>query len=213
MPPAKKADWCYGISRISWFIREPYICTQHPNVKPEDLLLFVVPKAHYVATLNGCHRDAGHQGNNHTLSLLWEHFWGLGMANQMQQSIKSCAHCLQYEGDLSKVPLHLIMATAPMDLLHVDFTSIEMTLELNRPPKVANVIVFWDHFTKHVMVCVTPNQIAKTVAKFLYQGYISIFGASARFLSKWDANFTSSIIDEMFQLLSLKKLQTMLHHP
>ena len=40
----------------------------------EDLLLFVVPKVHWVATLNGCHQDAGHQGHDHTLSLLQEHF-------------------------------------------------------------------------------------------------------------------------------------------
>ena len=70
-----------------------------------------------------------------------------------------------------------------MDLLHVDFTSIGMTLELNRLPKVADILVFQDHFTKHIMAYVTPNQTAKTVAKFLYQGYIWIFGALARLLS------------------------------
>ena len=36
----------------------------------EDLLLFMVPQAHWVATLNGCHQDAGHQGCDCTLSLL-----------------------------------------------------------------------------------------------------------------------------------------------
>ena len=80
------------------------------------------------------------------------------MANQMQQSIKSCTHCLQHEGNLFKVPLQPIVATVLMDLLHVDFTSIEMTMELNRPPKVANILVFQDHFTKHVMAYMTPNQ-------------------------------------------------------
>ena len=44
-----------------------------------------------------------------------------------------------------------------MDLLRVDFTSIETTLELNRLPKVANVLVFQDHFMKHVMTYVTPQ--------------------------------------------------------
>ena len=33
-----------------------------PKGEDEDLLLFVVPRAHQTATLNGCHRDAGHQG-------------------------------------------------------------------------------------------------------------------------------------------------------
>ena len=65
---------------------------------------------------------------------------------------------------------------------------------------------------KHVMMYVTPNQTAKTVAKFLYQGYISIFGASTRLLSDWGANFMSSIIDEMCSLLSVKKLWTMPYH-
>ena len=100
-----------------------------------------------------------------------------------------------------------------MDLLNVDFTSIETTLELNRPPKVANVLVFQDHFTKHIMAYVIPNQTPKTVAKFLYQGYISIFGAPARLLSDWDANFMSSITEKMCNLLSMKKLQTMPYHP
>ena len=78
--------------------------------------------------------------------------------------------CLQHEGGLSKAPLHPIMATAPLDLLHVDLTSIETTLELNQSPKVTNVLVFQDHFTKHVLAYVTPNQIAKTVAKFSVSG-------------------------------------------
>ena len=64
----------------------------------------------------------------------------------------------------------------PIDLLHVDFASIEMTLELNRPPKVANVLLFQDHFTKHIMAYVTPDQTAKRVTKFLYQSYILILG-------------------------------------
>ena len=81
-----------------------------------------------------------------------------------------------------------------------------MTLELNRLPKVINILVFQDHFTKHIMAYVTPNQTAKTVAKFLCQGYISIFGAPARLLSDWGANVMSSIINEMCKLLSMKKL-------
>ena len=53
------------------------------------------------------------------------------------------------------------MATAPLDLLHVDFTSIETTLEPNQSPKVTNVLVFQDHFIKHMFTFITPNQTAK----------------------------------------------------
>ena len=104
-------------------------------------------------------------------------------------------HCLWHEGKLLRSPPNPIVATAPLDLLHVDFTSIETTMELNQLPRVTNILVFQDHFMMHVVAYVTPNQTAKMVAKFLYQGYISIFWAQARLLSDWVANFMSSIID------------------
>ena len=177
-----------------------YLCLM-PKDENEDPLLFVVPKAHWVAALKGCHRDAGHQGQDHTLSLLYKWFWGLGMTNQMQQTIKSCRQWLPHED------------TAPWDLLHVNFTSIKTTLELNKQPKVANVFVFQDHFTKHVLAYVTPNQTARTVARFLYQGYISIFGVLARLLSDQYANFMSSVIDELCKILGMNKLCTTPYHP
>ena len=156
---------------------------------------------------------AGHQGWDQTLSLLREHFWWLGMIKQMQQSIKSCTHHLQHEGKSPKVPLHLIVTTTPLDLLHVDFTSIEMTMELNNLPRVTNILMFQDHFTKHVLAYVTPDQTVKTITKFLYQGFVLIFGALARFLSDWGATFMSSIIAEMCEILSMKKLWTTPYHP
>ena len=102
------------------------------------------------------------------------------------------------------------MVTTPLDLLHVDFTSIETTLELNQLPRVTNVLVFQDNFTKHVLAYVTPDQ---TVAKFLYGGYISIFGALARLISHRGTSFTSSIIEELCKILGIQRLQTMPYHP
>ena len=105
------------------------------------------------------------------------------------------------------------MGTALLVLLHVDFTSIETTLELSHSPRVANVLAFKDHFTKHVLAYVTPDQTGKTVTKFLYGGYISIFGAVARLLSDWGASFTSSIIEQLCKILGVKWLRTMPYHP
>ena len=99
------------------------------------------------------------------------------MAKQMRQVIKACNCCLQYEGGTPKAPLCPIVATTPLDLLHVDFTSIETMMELDQLPRVTNILVFQDHFTKHVLAYVTLDQTAKTIVKFLYGGYISIFGA------------------------------------
>ena len=199
-------------SKFHYPLRHP-LPALHPKGENEDLLLFVVPKMHQTAVLNWCHWDAGHQGHDSTLSLLQECFWWPGMAKQMRQVIRACKCCLQYEGGTPKAPLGPIVATTPLDLLHVDFTSIETTLELNQLPRVANVLDFQDHFTKHILAYVTPNQTAKTVAKFLYAGYISIFGAPARLLSDRGTSFTSSIIEELCKILGIQWLQTMPYHP
>ena len=131
----------------------------------------------------------------------------------MRQVIKACKLCLQYEGHTPKAPLCPIVATASLGLLHVDFISIETRMELNQLPRVANVLVFQDHFTKHILAYVTPNQTAKTFTKFLYGGYISIFGALARLLSDRGTSFTSSIIEELCRILGTQQLQTMPYHP
>ena len=66
---------------------------------------------------------------------------------------------------------------------NVDFMSIEMTMELDQQPNVVNVPVFCNHFMKHIMAYVTPNLTVRTVAKFMWQGYISIFRAPANLLN------------------------------
>ena len=137
-----------------------------PKGENEDLLLFIVPKAHWTTTLSGCNQDVGHQGHDCTLSLLQECFWWPGMAKQMRQTIKACTCCLQYEGGLPKTHLCPIVATAPLDLLDVDFTCIETTLEPNQLPTVANVLVFQDQFTKHMLAYVTLIKLWKPLLNF-----------------------------------------------
>ena len=97
------------------------------------------------------------------------------MAAQMQKVISSCKQCIQHEGIHAKAPVSPIIVTTPLELLHDDFTSIETMMELDQPPNMVKLLVFCNHFMKHIMAYVTPIQTAKTVAMFLWQVYISIF--------------------------------------
>ena len=45
----------------------------------------------------------------------------------------------KHEGNHAKAPMQPIIATAPLELLHVDFTSIATTMELDWPPNVVSV--------------------------------------------------------------------------
>ena len=183
-----------------------------PTGKLEEVLWFVVPKAHWVATMNGCHHNAGHQGQQWTLHLLNDQFWWPGKAAQIQRAISSCKQCIQHEGIHAKAPMWLIIVTTPLKLLHVDFASIETMMELDQPPNVMKLLVFCDHFTKHVMAYMTPSQLQKTVDKLLWQGYVSIFGTLAKLLSNWGANFESNIIRQLCKLMGIYKVRTLPYH-
>ena len=91
-----------------------------------------------------------------------------------------CQRCKVFEGVVVKAPLCPIQAYTPLELVHVDFTSIETTMELNKPLSVKNVLVLTDHFTRYVMAFVTKDQKAKTIARILYERFISVFGAPAK---------------------------------
>ena len=58
-----------------------------------------------------------------------------------------------------------IIVTAPLELLHIDFTSIKTMMELDQPPNMVNLLVLQPVY-KHIMAYVTPDQTTKTVAKF-----------------------------------------------
>ena len=105
------------------------------------------------------------------------------MEEDCQALVRGCQHCKIFEGAVVKAPLCPIQAYVPLELVHVDFTSIETTMELNQPPSVKNVLVLMDHFTRYVMAFVTKDQKAKTVAQILYERFISVFGAPAKLLS------------------------------
>ena len=140
-----------------------------PKGETEGLLAFVVPFAHRHMALNGVHPDAGHQGQHRTLALAEEHFWWPKMIEDCQASVKDCQHCQIFEGAVVKAPLYPIKVYAPLKLVHVDFTSIEMMMELNQLPSVQNVLVITDHFMRYSMAFVTKDQKAKTVTRILYE--------------------------------------------
>ena len=90
-------------------------------------------------------------------------------------------------------------------------------MELDQPSHIVNVLAFCvlalcDHFMRHIMVYVTPDLTAKNIAKFLWQGHISIFTAPVKLLSDQGANFESNIISELFELMGIWKVINLLYH-
>ena len=139
-----------------------------PKGEMEGVLVFLVPSSQCTAALNGIHHDAGHQGQQRTLALAQECFWWLMMVEDCKALVRGCPRCRTFEGTIPRAPLCPIRVHTPLELVHVDFTRVESTVELNKPPSIKNVLVIMDHFTCYALAVVTKDQTANTVAKVLY---------------------------------------------
>ena len=177
----------------------------------EGLLAFLVPTDQHRVALNGMHHDVGHQGQQRTLALAQERFWWPMMVDDCRALVQSCLWCRAFEGAVPKAPLCPIRVHAPLELVHVDFTSVESTMELNKPTSVKNVLVITDHFMHYAMAVITKDQMAKTVVKVLYERFITVFGIPAKLLSDRGVNFTSALVEELCAF-GIQKCQTTVYH-
>ena len=106
-----------------------------------------------------------------------------------------------------------MLVTAPLQLVHLDFTSFETTTNLNESPKVKHVLVIVDHFKRYTRVYVTKDQKALTATKTLYKGFISIFGAPKRILMDQGKAFTSEVVEQLCSQLGISQSTTTAYHP
>ena len=179
----------------------------------DELLLFVVPASKRQAALDLCHRDAGHQGRDRTYSLLKEHFWWPKMRTQMMTSIMNCAKCKIFEKSELKPPMCSIVATEPMDLIHVDLLGLETTMDPKIHLAVQKVLVIVDHFSRHIQAYKVPDKHAITIAKCLYDNYFRHYGFPRRLMSDQGKEFCNNILKEMCYYLNIKKVRTTPYHP
>ena len=147
-----------------------------PKRSNEDVLVFVVPGIKQQAVIDGCHCYLGHQGRDHMLSLLRERFWWPGMAQRMMMSVHNCEKCRIFKAKPQIPLMEPILCTEPLDLVHIDYVSMEVTVGVKEKPAVKNILVIKDHFTRYTQAYVTNNHTARTTARVLYNEFFSVFG-------------------------------------
>ena len=62
------------------------------------------------------------------------------------------------------------------------------------------------------MAFITKDQTAKTVARVLYEWFITIFGVPVKLLSDRGANFTSRLVEELCSAFGIQKCHTTSYH-
>ena len=105
-----------------------------------------------------------------------------------------------------------ILSTQPMELVHVDYVGMEVTVTAQEKPVVKNVLVIVDHFTRYVQAFVMNNHMAYTTARVLYNNFFSVFGFPQKLMSDQGTEFTRDMITAMCKLLGIEKIRTMPYH-
>ena len=75
--------------------------------------------------MKACHDDIGHLGLERSLDLLKDKFYWPGMNEEMEDHIRNHNSCLHFKSKPQKTELCPIMATHPLELIHMDFLTIE----------------------------------------------------------------------------------------
>jgi len=175
----------------------------------------VVPADLRLALIVNNHSDfaAGHMGIAKTVSRLQLNYWWPGMFYEVEKFIKSCDLCQRVRN-----PANFISQTAPLSPLRIPPT-IHHTIHIDLicPPKADGVnkyiLIVVDGYSKYMSLYPLPSKDMHTVATCLYDNYFSVHGFPNTLISDQGKEFCNQILNEMCNILQVKKLRTSAYHP
>lgn len=150
-----------------------------------------------------------HLGTERTTELIKDRFYWPRVASEVATYIQNCGRCVARKSIPQKAaPLQHITSNGPLDLVCIDFLSIEPDSK-----GIANVLVVTDHYTRYAQAFPTKDQKALTVAKVLFEKFFVHYGLPARIHSDQGRDFESKLIKELLTLLGIRKSRTSPYHP
>ena len=87
----------------------------------------------------------GHLWVEQYSDLLKDKFYWASISTNIENHINACDRCLHFKVKPQKVDIHPIMATHPMELIHIDY----LTMESGKTDKDINVLVMTDQVTRY----------------------------------------------------------------
>ena len=172
-------------------------------VVPESLRQSLLQESH-------CGRFAGHLSEKKVYDRLRRHVWWKGMRNDVRKYCNACLECASWRGGRRTChpPLKPIPVGGPFHRVAVDILQLPITSSGNR-----YVAVFMDYLTKWPEAFAIPDQKAETIAKLFVEQIICRHGIPEELLSDRGTNFLSTLIQEICQVLNVKKINTSGYHP
>ena len=102
----KKATATYVKVREQLLIKNGLLYRKTWQGQADEIVFqLVVPERHRGAALDGCHREAAHQGQCRSIALMQECFWWPGMTQDLRNHIKKCGRCRKFEAAPPVTPM------------------------------------------------------------------------------------------------------------
>ena len=165
---------------------------------------FVLLTKYLQQALAACYDNVGHFGVERTSCLIKDQFHWPYMDKDIEKNVKSCPRCQRFKLRLEKAEMSPTVNTHPLELIHMDFLTIEAT----DSDKDVNILVVMDHFTQFAQTFVTHSQVLLLIAKALWDKFFKIYGFPEKILSDQAHNFESNLLQELCRLTQVKKLRT-----
>lgn len=131
------------------------------------------------------------------------------MPIEVENKVKTSERCVRRKTQPDKAPpLANIQTTIPMELICMDFLSIESDRY-----KTRDIFFIIDHFTKYAVAIPTKDQKASTVAKTLWEHLLVHYWFPERLYSDQSRDFESHTIKELCAIAGIHKVRTSPYHP
>ncbi|CAF4980388.1 unnamed protein product, partial [Rotaria sp. Silwood1] len=157
--------------------------------------------------------NGAHFGRDKTIyKIKQRYFWPL-MYKDINNYVKSCITCAQYNPSRQKTPGKLRPIKPPEGVWQL--VSMDFHGPINPPSRRGNkyIICLTDILSKFVVAKAVRDNTAQTVAKFLKEEIISKFGTPRCILTDNGTHFTSTLMNELIKQIGSTHLYTTPYHP
>ena len=159
--------------------------------------------------LERCHDNVGHFGIDRTLDLLRDRFYWPHMMEEAKEYVSTYRRCQMAKGKQQLAPLQPYHADAPMELVHMDY----LTIEHGRTGQDVNILIITDHYSRFAQAVKTSNQTAFTTAQAAYDHFFSKYGFPEKIVTDQGTNFESHLFKDLCKAAKITKLRTTSCHP